>query len=274
MTNAAILDARSIELRATILEMVAAAGRGHIGPAFSIVEIVRVLYDDIMRFDPQQPRWRDRDRFLLSKGHGCLALYPILAEKGYFQVSELGRFCRKGSFLAGHPVHEIPGVEASTGSLGHGLSIGVGFAINAQYERATYRTFVLIGDGESNEGSVWEAALSASKHRLSRLTVLIDRNKQQSYGPTSVVLDLEPYADKWRSFGFETLEVDGHDVTALREALRRVPAAPDRPTAIICHTVKGRGLDAAENNPAWHHHSRIARSDVDAFLTELRGTRA
>lgn len=270
MIATAALDRRSLELRRSILGMVAAAGRGHIGPAFSVVEILRVLYDDVLRFDPSRPRWVDRDRFLLSKGHGCLALYVLLAEKGFFPASELARFCKKGSFLAGHPVHEIPGVEASTGSLGHGLSIGVGFALNARYERKGYRTFVVLGDGESNEGSVWEAALHAAKHRLSSLTAIVDYNKQQSYGPTTEVLDLEPFADKWRSFGFAAAEVDGHNVEALRGVLRSVPLEPERPTAVICHTVKGRGLQVAQGNPAWHHHARIAASDIEGWIEELR----
>lgn len=250
--------------------MVAAAGRGHIGPAFSVVEILRVLYDDVLRYRPGDPRWPGRDRFILSKGHGCLALYVLLAEKGFFPRSELARFCKKGSFLAGHPVHEIPGVEASTGSLGHGLSIGVGFAINARYERAEHRTFVVIGDGESNEGSIWEAALHASKHGLAGLTVIVDYNKQQSYGPTSLVLELEPLAEKWRSFGFATVEVDGHDVDALRRVLTAVPVDPARPTAVVCHTVKGRGLQVAQGNPAWHHHARIAAADIEGWIEELR----
>lgn len=271
MMSSAELDRRSLELRETILGMVAASGRGHIGPAFSVVEILRVLYDDVLRYDPARPRWRERDRFILSKGHGCLALYALLAEKGFFPRAELARFCRKGSFLAGHPVHEIPGVEASTGSLGHGLSIGVGFAINARYEHASHRTFVVIGDGESNEGSVWEAALHASKHKLSSLTVLIDYNKQQSYGPTAEVLDLEPLADKWRGFGFATAEVDGHDVAALRRLLTNVPLDATRPTAVVCHTVKGRGLQVAQGNPAWHHHAKIASSDIEGWIEELRG---
>lgn len=274
MNATAALDRRSIEIRETILETVAASGRGHIGPAFSVVEILRVLYDDILRYDAARPRWRDRDRFILSKGHGCLALYVLLAEKGFFPKAELAGFCKKGSFLAGHPVHEVPGVEASTGSLGHGLSIGVGFALNARYEKAGYRTFVVLGDGESNEGSVWEAALHASKHGLSSLTAIVDYNKQQSYGSTSEVLELEPFADKWRSFGFATIEVDGHGVTELRRVLGSVPLDPSRPTAVICHTVKGRGLQVAQGNAAWHHHARIASSDLDAWLGELRGQRA
>lgn len=263
------LDARSLDLRRRILQVLGAAGRGHLGPALSIVEILRVLFDDVLRYRPEDPRWPGRDRFILSKGHGCLALYVLLAEKGFFAEAELARFCKKGSFLAGHPVHEIPGVELSTGSLGHGLSVGVGFALNARYEQAEHRVFVLIGDGESNEGSIWEAALCAAKHRLSNLTVIVDYNKQQSYGSTFEVLDLEPLVAKWASFGFATAEVDGHDVAALRALFWRLPLGPAQPTALICHTVKGRGVREAEGNPNWHHRARISSEDVDKLIAVL-----
>ena len=155
------LDSRSRDLRRIIVRMMEYSRRGHIGSAFSLIEILRVLYDDILRYDPRNPEWKDRDRFILSKGQGCLGLYPLLCEKGFFSEEELWKFCQSDGLLGGHPEHKIPGVEVSTGSLGHGLSIGVGFAVNARYEKADYRTFVVIGDGESNEGSVWEAALCA-----------------------------------------------------------------------------------------------------------------
>src|SRR5215468_1962087 len=192
------LDERSRLLRQQIVKMLAAANRGHIGASFSLVEILRVLYDDILRYKSSNPHWPERDRFILSKGHGCLALYVLLAEKGFFPEAELWKFCKIDGILGGHPEYgKVPGVEASTGSLGHGLSFGVGFALNARYEKAAYRTFVICSDGESNEGSLWEAAMCASKHKLSNLTVLVDYNKQQSYSTTYEVMDLEPYADKW-----------------------------------------------------------------------------
>lgn len=266
----AALDARSRELRKTIVRMIEAGGRGHLGSAFSLVEILRVLYDDVLRCDPANPRWRERDRCILSKGHGCLALYAILADKGFFPASELSKFCKRDGMLGGHPEYgKVPGVEASTGSLGHGLSIGIGFALYARYEKAGHRVFVVVSDGESNEGSVWEAALCASKHRLSNLTVLVDYNKQQSYGSTFEVLNLEPFADKWRSFGFATLEVDGHDVHALRSALAGLPLQPDKPTAIVCHTVKGKGVGFVENNLAWHHRTRVAPDEIRSLLAAL-----
>ena len=263
------LDRRSIDLRRKIVGALRAGNRGHLGSAFSLVEIVRVLYDDVLRCDPGNPRWGDRDRFILSKGHGCLALYAILAEKGFFPESELTRFCKSDGLLGGHPEHRIPGVEASTGSLGHGLSIGIGFALAARHEHKNHRIVVVIGDGESDEGSIWEAALCAGKHRLSQLTVIVDYNKQQSYDTTATVLDLEPFADKWRAFNFGVAEVDGHDVAALRRVFRGLPVAADRPTAVICHTVKGKGIAFAENNPRYHHLNKISTEDGEALLDAL-----
>jgi transketolase len=263
------LDERSLELRRTIVRMLAAGKRGHLGAAFSLVEILRVLYDDILRYRPEEPHWSERDRFILSKGHGCLALYPLLAEKGFFPTDELWKFCRSDGLLGGHPEHHIPGVEASTGSLGHGLSIGIGFALNARYENARHRVFVVIGDGESNEGSVWEAALSAGKHRLNKLTVIVDYNKHQSYGAVAEVQELEPLADKWASFGFAVTQVDGHDVAALRSTFSALPLDPAKPTAVICHTIKGKGVAFAENNMQWHHKSGIKDEEIEALFQAL-----
>jgi len=263
------LDERSLQLRRTIVRMLETGKRGHLGAAFSLVEILRVLYDDILRYRPEEPRWSGRDRFILSKGHGCLALYPLLAEKGFFPQEELWKFCKSDGLLGGHPEHHIPGVEASTGSLGHGLSIGIGFALNARYERAGHRVLVVIGDGESNEGSVWEAALCAGKHRLSNLTVIVDYNKHQSYGAVAEIQELEPLADKWASFGFAVAQVDGHEVEALRRAFAGLPLDPAKPSALICHTVKGKGVPFAENNMQWHHKSGIKDEEIQALLQAL-----
>lgn len=268
--NLTPLDARSRQLRRTIVRTLQAGNRGHVGSAFSLVEILRVLYDDVLRVDPGNPRWPGRDRCILSKGHGCLALYAILADKGFFPDSELWKFCQPDGMLGGHPEHgKVPGVEASTGSLGHGLPIGIGFALNARYENARHRVFVVISDGESNEGSVWEAALSASQHRLDNLVVLLDYNKQQSYGTTYEVLDLEPLAEKWRAFGFAVKEVDGHSLPELRAALSRTPFEADKPSMLICHTIKGKGVSFVENNLKWHHKTKVSEDEVRALLAEL-----
>jgi transketolase len=260
------LDERSKYLRKLVVRALEGGERGHVGSSMSLIEIVRVLYDDILRYRPSEPEWRDRDRMVLSKGHGCIALYVMLADKGFFPLETLDTFCRRDSILGGHPeAGKVPGVEASTGALGHGLSIGVGIALATRMQKRDSRVIVVLGDGEINEGSVWEAAMCAGKHRLSNLTAVIDYNKIQSAGPTREIQDLEPLADKWRAFNFATVEVDGHDVEALREVFRRLPMAQDRPTAIICHTTKGKGIGFAENDANWHHKSKINK-DVVAKL--------
>jgi transketolase len=264
------LDARSKALRRTIIQMLQAARRGHLGAAFSLVEILRVLYDDILRFDANNPRWPLRDRCILSKGHGCLALYAILADKGFFPREELSKFCASDGILGGHPdANKVPGVEASTGALGHGLSIGLGFAVHARLAKSGARVLVVLGDGECDEGSVWEAALCAGKHKLENLTAIVDYNKHQSYSSTAEVQDLEPFGDKWRSFGFGCAEVDGHDVAALRDALGSTPFEPGKPSALICHTVKGKGVSFAENNMQWHHKAKISDAEISTLLAAL-----
>ncbi len=268
------LDRRSIEIRKTIIKTLAAGGRGHIGPSLSLVEVLRVLYDHVLHFDSQRPKMFERDRFILSKGHGCLALYAMLVDKGYFSEAELWKFCKADGILGGHPETKVPGVEAITGSLGHGLSIGVGFALNAKYEKADYRTFVVVGDGEGNEGSIWEAAMCAGKHKLSNLVVVVEYNKHQSYGTTFEVQDMEPFADKWRAFGFGVAEADGHDVKKLISVFSSIPVEKDKPTAIICHTVKGKGVKRAENNMKWHHKSKIEKEEIEAILAELENINA
>jgi transketolase len=269
--NTTPIDERSRKLRETIVRAIKAGNRGHVGSSFSLVEIFRVLYDDVLRYDATNPRWPGRDRCILSKGHGCLALYAVLADKGFFPECELWKFCKPEGILGGHPEYgKVPGVEASTGSLGHGLSIGVGMALNGRFEKSPHRVFVVISDGESNEGSVWEAALCAAKHQLSNLVVLLDYNKQQSYGTTYEVLDLEPLADKWRAFGFATEEVDGHNVAELRASLARTPFDPRRPSMVICHTVKGKGISFVENNLNWHHKTKITDEEMQSLMQALR----
>jgi len=263
MYNTPPLDSRSLALRRTVIRMLEGGRRGHVGSGFSVIEVVRVLYDDILKFDAKRPQGEERDRFIFSKGHGCLGFYAILFDKGFFPESELAKFCKPDGILGGHPeVSKIPGVEASTGSLGHGLSLAVGRAIGARMNRAKHRVFALISDGECNEGSVWEAALCASKHKLSNLTVVLDYNKMQSYSSTKEVLDLEPLADKWKAFNFAVEEVDGHNVEQIRSTLKRAPFTQDKSSLIICHTIKGKGIPFAEQNPAWHHKNKVTDEEV------------
>ena len=261
--NTPELDERSMYLRGLVLRGLIGGGRGHIGSSLSLIEIIRVLYDDFLNFDPKKPLWEERDRFILSKGHGCLAQYAVLADKGFFDLDELDKFCHNDGILGGHPEREIPGVEVSTGALGHGLSIGVGISLAARIKKKEYKTIVVTGDGEINEGSVWEAAMSAAQHSLENLTVMIDYNKNQSYGFTKEIIDLEPMLNKWASFGFGVTEIDGHDVNSIKSCLNSLPIVHGKPNAIICHTVKGKGLDFAENKPEWHHKSNITDEEIE-----------
>jgi transketolase len=269
--NTPPLDERSKELRRHLVRMVKVDRRGHIGSALSLFEILRVLYDDVLRFDVKNPSWPERDRCILSKGHGCIALYAVLADKGFFPMEEFDRFCRKDGILGGHPEYgKVPGVEASTGALGHGLPIGLGMALAARAQKRDSRVFVVMGDGETNEGSVWEAALCIGKHKVSNLTAIIDYNKIQSAGYTRDIQTLEPIMDKWRAFNFETVEVDGHDVAALQKVFKSLPLNADKPTAVICHTVKGKGFSFAENEPKWHHQSGIKPEVLAQMDEELK----
>lgn len=252
-----VIDDRSRALRLRIVDALEGGRRGHVGASLSLVEILRVLYDDVLNVRPHEPHWPERDRCILSKGHGCLTLYAVLAERGFFALDELTRQCTPGALLGGHPDTRVPGVEASTGALGHGLPIAVGMALASRMRGRASRTFVVMGDGEIDEGSVWEAALSAAKHRLTSLCAIIDYNKLQSYGPVADVMPLEPLADKWRAFGWGVREVDGHDVAALRATFASLPFEQDRPNLVIAHTVKGAGVPFAEHDPSWHHKAAV-----------------
>lgn len=258
------LDSRSKDLRRNVIRMIEVDKRGHIGPALSLIEILRVLYDSFLKFQSQKPDWDDRDRLILSKGHGCLALYSILADKGFFNKRELDTFCQPDSILGGHPEKDkTPGVEASTGALGHGLPMGVGMALAARINNKNHRVVVIMGDGEINEGSVWESAMSAAKHKLSNLILFIDHNKLQSYGRTEEVLDMSPLPEKWKSFGFLVYEIDGHDINEIEEVLNEMLLKTDKPKVVICHTIKGKGLPFAEANPKWHHKSGLKNEDFE-----------
>ena len=267
--NLVPLDERSRQLRRQIVRVLERGGRGHLGTSLSLVEMLRVLFDSVLRYDPKNPSWPERDRFILSKGHGCITLYVLLQEKGFFAEDELWKFCRFDGILGGHPDPKVPGIEVSTGSLGHGLPIAVGMAVAAKRRAAAHRVITVLGDGECNEGSVWEAAMSASKHRLDNLTAIVDYNKQQSYGSTYEVLDLEPFTAKWEAFGFATREVNGHDVHALERTFADLPFVKDRPSAVICHTVKGKGIAFAEDNLNWHHKSNIKESEIEELVRAI-----
>jgi transketolase len=256
------LDARSIYLRHLIIDALEGGGCGHIGASMSLVEILRVLYDNVMRYVPNRPLWPDRDRCILSKGHGCLALYAILADYGFFPKEELHNFCRPGALLGGHPERGVPGVEASTGALGHGLGLGIGMALVARAQRRQSRIFVIMGDGEIQEGSVWEAVECVGKHQLSQLTAIVDYNGIQSAGTVEEIQPLEPLAAKWRAFRWNAIEVHGHEIADLRLWFGQPQT---KPTVYICHTIKGRGIGFAESKPKWHHRSDI-KPDLIAQL--------
>lgn len=259
MADIAHLKAKAGELRRVGLETALKANKGHIPPAFSWADIAAVLfYGGMLRYRPGEPTWADRDRFLLSKGHACLTLFAVLADIGHFDRAELDRFATDGAMLAGHPDTNIPGAELVSGSLGHGLGVGVGQAIAARLDGRDWRTVVLLGDGECYEGSVWEAAMLAGHQTLANLIGIVDRNRLSATGFTEDIVALEPFADKWRAFGWRVIEVDGHDFTALIETFAplfrdRAASATGRPTMIIANTVKGKGVPFMENSPDWHH---------------------
>jgi transketolase len=246
----------SQRIRGHAVRMVHGARASHIGSGFSMADLLAVLYGGILRVRPTDPAWTGRDRLLISKGHAAATVYSALAAAGFFPEEWLQTYCQDGTRLAGHVSHYgVPGVEISSGSLGHGLSVGCGMALAGKTDGADYRVFVLLSDGECDEGSIWEAALFAPHHRLDNLVVLVDYNKIQSFGTVKEVLDLEPFADKWRAFGWSVAEVDGHDHAQLVDVLSSVPLEPSRPTAILAHTVKGKGVSFMENTLTWHYKS-------------------
>jgi transketolase len=244
----------AVRLRIEIVKMIGAAASGHPGGSLSEVELLLGLYFRVLRHDPKNPNWAERDRFVLSKGHGCPALYAVLAEAGYIDPAILPTLRKLGSPLQGHPdKRRLPVLEASTGSLGQGLSIGIGIALAARLDKLDYHTFVMVGDGEIQEGQNWEAAMFAAYHKLSNLTVIVDYNKQQLDGFLKDILDIKPLAEKFRSFGWNAVEIDGHRFEEVIPALERARAnTSDMPTAIIANTIKGKGVSFMENNPKWH----------------------
>ena len=241
-------------LRIEIVKMIGAAGSGHPGGSLSEVELLTALYFRVLRHNPKNPQWPDRDRFLLSKGHGCPALYAVLAEAGYIDPATLGTLRKMGSPLQGHPDKRfLPLLEGNTGSLGQGISVGIGMALAARLDKKDWHTFVMVGDGEIQEGQNWEAAMFAAYHKLENLTVIVDYNHQQLDGFLKDILDPAPLVEKFEAFGWRTLEIDGHDFNQVIPALETARAAHDgKPTCIVANTIKGKGVSFMENNPEWH----------------------
>ena len=256
------------EIRRNAIAMVARAKASHIGGALSMADLLAVLYSDILRVRPDDPGWAGRDRFILSKGHSCTGLYATLALRGFFPLEELLTYGADASRLMAHSSHKVPGVEFSTGSLGHGLPFGCGKALAAKRTGASWRTFVMLSDGELDEGSNWEAILFAPQHRLDNLVAIVDYNKIQSLGSVAEVMELHPLADKFRAFRWAVREVDGHDHGAIHAALSSLPWEMGRPSVLIAHTVKGKGVDFMENKLQWHYSSPKP-DQLDSALAQL-----
>lgn len=247
------LQAKAKEIRRDIIKMLGLAGSGHPGGSLSVTDILTALYFHVMKYDPKNPQWADRDRLILSKGHAAPALYAALAHAGYFERELLWTLRQLGSPLQGHPdMRKLPGVEASTGSLGQGLSIGIGIALSGRIDKKNFRTYVVMSDGEMNEGQTWEAAAFASHNKVDNLTMILDYNKFQLDGAVKDILWMEPLAEKWRAFGWDVQEIDGHDIKEIQAALQKAKAVTGKPTAIVADTIKGKGVSFMENNNHYH----------------------
>lgn len=265
------LKERAKELRLKAVEMIYRRGQGHPGGALSSAEIIACLFFHELRLNPRNPSWPERDRFILSKGHACAILYPALAWLDYFPPQELDRWGHIGAKLQGHPDRlKIPGVEMSTGVLGHGVCIGAGLSLAAKLQGLNYRTYVLLGDGECQSGVVWEGALIANKYKLSNLTLIVDHNKVQLDGPVAEIMPLDPLVEKWKSFNFFTLEIDGHNIAQILDALDRVKEIQTHPQVIIAHTIKGKGVSFMENQAKWHGRAPD-KSEYLQAVKELKG---
>ncbi len=264
------LQAHARTVRRHIVQMIAHAGAGHPGGSLSATDIIVCLYYGLMRIDPVRPDWRDRDRFILSKGHSCPALYATLAEKGYFSPEHLLTFDHVDSILQGHPdMTKTPGVDMSTGSLGQGLSVGIGMALGARLRGSDFHTYVLLGDGELQEGQVWEAAMAASKFRLDNLTAIVDANRLQLADTVEEIMPSgKPSEAKWRAFGWNVLEMDGHDIRQILTVLDQARRHVGEPTVVIAHTVKGKGVSFMEDNVAWHSRG-LAPDELSQALRDL-----
>ncbi len=264
------LQALTKQFRLDVLEMTSKYG-GHLSSCYSAVEIMTAMYfGGVLSFRPHDPQWPDRDRFIISKGHIAPLMYSVLAEAGYFDRSQLSLFRQIGTPYHGHPIQgTVPGVEITSGSLGQGLSFGLGHVLSGRLSHLEYRVFVLLGDGECQEGQIWEAAMAAAHFSADRLTAIVDYNKYQQNGPVSREMALEPFADKWRSFGWQVSEVDGHDIAALIKALTAVRAVKDRPSVVIAHTIKGKGISFIEGDYSYHGVA-VAPELYEVAMEEIR----
>ena len=260
------------ELRLTVIDVMAWSGGAHVGGSLSIIDILTILYFKYLKIDPANPQWEDRDRFILSKGHAAAGYIPVLAKRGYFPEETLKTFNHFGSPFAMHPdCNKVIGCDASAGSLGHGLSMAVGLGLGARYLKKDWKTVCLMGDGECGEGSIWEAAMSASNFKLGNVIGIVDRNRLMIDGKTEDVMALEPFADKWRAFGWDVVEIDGHDFDQLDEALSHAWAATDQPVLIMANTVKGKGVDFMENNVVYHYASADSELCAKAKASIMKG---
>lgn len=265
----AMLEDKAKQIRRHIVSMLAEAGSGHPGGSLSIADIVTALYFEVMKVDPARPDWEDRDRLVLSKGHACPVLYAALAERGFFPVEELMTLRKINSRLQGHPdMKKTPGVEMSTGSLGQGLAAANGMALAGKLDKKDYRVYVILGDGEIQEGMIWEAAMAAAHYKLDNLTAFLDLNGLQIDGPIQEVMNPEPVADKWAAFGWNVLTIDGHDFEQIIEAVEKAKATKGKPTMIIANTVKGKGVSFMENEVDWHGNAP-SKEQAEQALAEL-----
>ncbi|HWZ47905.1 MAG TPA: transketolase [Herbaspirillum sp.] len=277
MTESLLPDAHddsvrlAAQFRARVVEMSHTAKAAHLASALSCIDIVALLYHSVLQVDPLRPKWEQRDRFILSKGHAAAALYVALAYKGFLTEDDLNSYGRAGSLLEEHPSPKLPGVEAATGSLGHGLPYGCGMALAARIKQQNYRNFVLMSDGECNEGSVWEACLFASANRLGNLCAFVDFNKWQATGRSREVLGLDPLVDKFKSFGWDVHEIDGHDHRQIHRAVQGVSMQRQQPTMVVAHTIKGKGISFMEDDNNWHYRIPTAE-EVELARAELGST--
>ena len=264
------LEQMAVIIRCDIIDMICTAAAGHPGGSLSAADVVTALYFRVMRIDPQNPDWPDRDRFILSKGHACPVWYAALAERGYFDKSHLKTLRRMGSILQGHPdMRKTPGIDMTAGSLGHGLPAGLGMALSGKLQQKDYHVFVVIGDGESQEGSIWEASMAAPRFKLDNLTAILDYNHLQNDDSVDDIMPIHPAVDKWQAFGWHVIDIDGHNMAQVVAALEEAKSHQGTPTMIVANTVKGKGVSYMENVCEWHGKAPC-QEEADQALEELR----